>query len=673
MAASLADMDNFFSSPRWLRTKALLKRTLNEGFGSFALSIVLFTVGLCLLRSWWLDRLALQRGIREQILATVETAQEPTDANETGLIAAALANINKEFQERCGPADGRQPCRILERFHRSVAESLNRTAADFDEEDGGNVRHYPISAREAQRPEFGKGPLCEPPAGESESYLLMPLQMADFGSSARIKEGIALSSAFDQVLAKYRLDAANRPLFDTLAQVYFISPDSVLRIWSKFEPNVCKDFSPTKLWASKNYFAYFWDHPDKKSFTTPTYIDYGGNGLVQTRCEEVDEESAGPRDYQHGKLLGIVCVDFQSEQEDRLWHDQLFFETAMVTFPESYDPYEAKVELKKQKEEDKASPQEETSQAPKLADASMDPGGAGKGAGQAQRPAGSTPPGKKEDPAVTMQRGTLRPEDVEQALKEIKEPGPALRRDITHVPFHRGTAFLIPLGPPSGPFRAVFFYPRSPGLGPKDLWFQALGFAAVGAALAAAALGSRLRTNAAQLRERLSLLRSMQIAFLQVDRDDWVLEANDRAEELFQRQLPKPGVTRRKVNFRHLIGARLVEANGAGDGGAARRYAELTTDDILRLRRKGEASSYYARLSAEEPACATQPAEGRKPKWLRISATPMMNLHEESASLNSVQLGNISANAYEAPADLAAQLEECLRELREPPAESPRA
>jgi hypothetical protein len=260
---------------------------------------------------------------------------------------------------------------------------------------------------------------------------------------------------------------------------------------------------------------------------------------------------------------------------------------------------------------------------------------------------------------IDIRENALHKAEVKEALKSIPNPGPALRREITHVPFRDdGTAFLIPLGPPSGDFKALFFYPRSPGLPLADLVFQALGFGLVGAAFASAALGSRLRTKAGQLRERLSLLRSMQIAFLQVDEGDWVLEANDRAEELFRRQLPKPGMTRHKVNFSHLISARLVETEDPGVAGSP-RYKELTAKEISKMRSRGQASSYYARLSGKDRMETSQPSPG----WLQVSATPLMHLRHGERSSAGLHLGSISATAHEVASEIAARLEEALQEI----------
>ena len=228
--------------------------------------------------------------------------------------------------------------------------------------------------------------------------------------------------------------------------------------------------------------------------------------------------------------------------------------------------------------------------------------------------------------------------------------------------FATARLFLIPLGPPTNDFDALFYYPRSPALSLNDIWFQAVGFIFVGASIAWVALGSRLRTKAGQLRERINLFRSMQIAFLQVDRDDWILEANDRAEELFQRQLPKPGVTRHKVNFAHLIKARLVATDKDGPGEATSQYAELTNDAIKSMRKRGEASSYFARLAGNDPIGGMQPL-GKAPRWLRVSATPMMDIHEEATTVESVRLGSISATAYEVPAEIAERLEKKLQEI----------
>jgi len=110
-------------------------------------------------------------------------------------------------------------------------------------------------------------------------------------------------------------------------------------------------------------------------------------------------------------------------------------------------------------------------------------------------------------------------------------------------------------------------------------------------------------------------------------------------------------VTRAQVNFEHLIQARLVESSTEGCG-----YVPLTAGEVKEARLRGEASSYYARLIGEDP------------RWLRISATPMMNLREHGTKSDGVYLGNISATAYEVQPGVARQLDDRLR--HNPPQES---
>jgi PAS domain-containing protein len=172
-----------------------------------------------------------------------------------------------------------------------------------------------------------------------------------------------------------------------------------------------------------------------------------------------------------------------------------------------------------------------------------------------------------------------------------------------------------------------------------------IGLILLGMAAASGGWSWHLASEANKLRERLGLLRNLQVGVVQVDTDDFVLEANDRAEELFGRKLPKYGTAAPRVNFRDLIDLRIVrEPGGALDAGP--RFAEISLSEIDRLRRNGEASDYYGRLS-----------RGKDRRWVSVAATPMMLADPKGRRRETVKLANIFASISEVPAEVAGQLD----------------
>src|SRR5262249_41642837 len=147
------------------------------------------------------------------------------------------------------------------------------------------IAEYPVEPRNVGRPEMGGGPRCIRGA-DGKTSVLAPSQMLEEHSS-RIVKALKVSAVLDTIISNVQTKVGNKG-FEQVVQVYFISPDSLLRLWSSRNENICTEFDPARLWAAKSYFTYFWDHAQKKDHWTGIYIDYGGNGLVQTRCRSLE-------------------------------------------------------------------------------------------------------------------------------------------------------------------------------------------------------------------------------------------------------------------------------------------------------------------------------------------------------------------------------------------------
>jgi hypothetical protein len=74
-----------------------LRRLADEGFGSFFFSISLFCLGMILLRQYYIDQSVLDDVVRNELLVSVGSEQEPSDNSaQLGLIATALGKLNND-------------------------------------------------------------------------------------------------------------------------------------------------------------------------------------------------------------------------------------------------------------------------------------------------------------------------------------------------------------------------------------------------------------------------------------------------------------------------------------------------------------------------------------------------------------------------------------------------
>jgi PAS domain-containing protein len=650
-------------NPLLQQSRVRFRRLMQEGFRGFLVSISLLSGAAILTTIYMHDRAALEEAVRNEIIQTVGTRQEPSDsAKELGLIATALAKVNAapppernctQKDQPCAPADQLPGKLVAAAMPEVIKAAGNYLTADGNWDAPPEAIHDIYTLKENPEvlswPELGQGPICEDEGGGT--FLMIPAQMRSSQGppfAPRVAAAAQISGSLFQPLPKF---VADEKLSGYMVQAYFISPDSLLRIWSYRHTDVCKEFSKTRLWAAKSYFAQFWEGPQEESYSTLAYIDYGGNGLVRTTCHSVElprvlpGRTGGQTDFPRGHFLGILCMDFKlSDEQVRLMQRQLFFETANVSFPiheisdldqiavqvilpdenpsggsvaktGGIEPAKTAQTLNQISYNQVSSRQASSSQA----NSSQ--------AGSTGTSAGDKGASSKEDrilrAAIDLQSCTLTEAEVQQTLyADLRNfDVHSLLREITRISFRGKPAFLLPLGLSDGKFQGLFFYPRSPRLPWWDNCFAVLGLLLAGSALASAGNSWRTQPKIAELRQRISLFRNLQVGIVRVDPDDWIIESNDRAEELFNRKLPKPGFeVRTPVNFLDLIERRVRERESK-DGQDGIQYEEIPPDEIRRMRRSGQASSYYGRLGAGSSG------NGAKPQWLFVQATPIMLPH----------------------------------------------
>lgn len=625
--------------------KVRFRRLMQEGFRGFLVTLFLFSTGVTLATIYFHEKADLDEAVRNETIKMVGTRQEPTDAvNELGLIATALAKVNDPFAPRASTCSepGCIPDEELpERLVRPVLAKVIQAASTHLDIDGdwtgttgeiANLTQYKQNPENLSWPELGPWPVCS--LSGDQTFLQIPSPMRGLHEphfSARVAAAADISKNFffdtlHEFLQKYHSDASR------VVQIYFISPDSLLRIWTSRQTDVCGEFPKARFWASKNYFSQFWDGDPTENHSTLAYIDYGGNGLVRTSCHAIELPSNIPghnralADYPRGHFMGILCMDFKlSDKQVALMKRQLFFETADVNFPVrgTHDLQDIVVKLVPPEFKTEAQEPVRTPQPPSTAKTTTQPvGAAAAGADPTSSAAAARPTSVAKDEAVlhaaiVMQASTLDPAKVQERLYEdLKNVDThKLLREITRVTYMGKPAFLLPLGESNGSFHGLFFFPRSPVL---PFWVTFIGFLGVlcgGASSAAFFYNWRSQTKITELRKRISLFRNLQVGVVQVDPSDYIVECNDRAEELVGRKLPKPGVgLEAPLNFQQLFPFRVRLQHG--------RYEPITSDEINGLRKSGKASSYWACLSMDYGPDG--PGNGGRPKWLFVRATPIM-------------------------------------------------
>jgi PAS domain-containing protein len=633
---------------RWRRLRVLNRQAMNEGVWAFVLSMVLATTAAILLRVYIMNQLALSREITKEVSTTIGTEQEPSDdVSRTGLVSAALAQVNSANRNwGCSPVTSPlqtstqelESCKAIDRLADHVDKSIRDihsggiTASEQQELDEWTER-----LRTAAVDERNDG-LCAPPASGGWAYVLVPRQLARAASGEtqkRILRAIRFSAALDRGLDELARDVDVSPSnrggkAAELVQSYFISSESVLRIWNRGQLNACRSFSPTRLWASKSYFEPLWQ-TDVLLKRTLAYVDYGGNGLVQTTCKPIrDPDTIGNEAGKYRSLLGIVCSDFRLDINTdrrvlRAVTRHLFFQTALVQFRILSGP---------------VSPRDISVSPTTSSDTQV--------AGTPLGEHGSDP----RETAIDEQDAPYSISDIQNAVSRIAQnPTEEMRRNITKVPFgNEVEGFLLPIEAPENVISALLFVPRSPRLPASEQAFAVIALFIIAGSVAAAYSGWSQAQEVKGSKSRLAMLRNLQVGIVQVDAEERILASNDRAEELFGCELPKFGfeLSGPEVTFDQLIEAetviRIVPEHERPSPHEKWESSKLKEAKEMRLR--GQESSYYAKLRRGKYLGG----------WIRVSATPMMLARRERRR-DVARLGTVFASVEEVDASLWHELD----------------
>jgi hypothetical protein len=138
------------------------------------------------------------------------------------------------------------------------------------------------------------------------------------GDDAALDRGVRLAPrvkratrAFTLLAAAVAPDEANlaarRSIVSSpsIVQIYFVSTDGVLALWSPDQRMQLRDFPHWKTWNTASYVTHVFDAPlrdGEKPYETPAYFDYGGHGVVRTQSRAVFDPK--------GELLGCLCFDW---------------------------------------------------------------------------------------------------------------------------------------------------------------------------------------------------------------------------------------------------------------------------------------------------------------------------------------------------------------------------
>jgi PAS domain-containing protein len=387
-------------------------------------------------------------------------------------------------------------------------------------------------------------------------------------------------------------------------QAYVISLDDVLRIWSRPRSTLgtIARFPPLRRWASEEYVSVFTHLPKLDEYLSPPYIDFGGHGVVRTWCHplETGAEKAA-------RLTGVFCVDYTVP----LATLRDYWRTSALLVDINY------VRL-------------------------------------AIAPDRIAPDAICVSPQWPPDCGLAPSSNLEAARSGIKEllarerstygdPGEAydaLARATSAVQLEGHdfagsnvrTAFLVPLGrydvadpraPADAPrakpvtedseyLYAVLVRPN-PSLPPLVFPFAIAAVIAGLLFVLVVLVGGRQIRALEEIDEQVTLLRALQVGVIVVSENDFIAEANDRAEEVLGVPLPKIGAAAQEANlstrFDQLIRRYIVEEEAGGELLPV-KYSRV----IPRRRRAGEASEYYAKL-------ATGAREGH---WINVAGSPMI-------------------------------------------------
>ena len=371
-------------------------------------------------------------------------------------------------------------------------------------------------------------------------------------------------------------------------QAYYISPDSVLRIWTRRGTSLSQELPAYRFWAHVNYFAQFWEKETEPTYQSPAYVDFGGNGIITTSCTALDRQvgnQSGRKESNSAKaeFLGIFCTDFKLPERKVINNlaGHPFFDLALLTISPKKPWNRTSIEV--------VFPE-------KIEESDLR---------------------KEAKPTTYDCRKTLFPEicnAVQRAVLDklnTLQAFSSLRRQVTDIELGSRQSYLLPVGAGDGDsLRTLIVIPKAPEV-PLAITVSRFFFLAfIGFTVASVIWGFYLSRRNASLDYRQALLRNLQVGVIQVDSNDIIREANGRAEEILERRLARSDTPDQAIGFESLIWEYVLPEQ---EDYVVSKVDFIKYADIHEIRKSGEPSSYYARLIELD-------------KWVRVSGTPILFL-----------------------------------------------
>jgi hypothetical protein len=398
----------------------------------------------------------------------------------------------------------------------------------------------------------------------------------DTARQTTINNTNAAASIDEGTLSRYATvgttpSVARRQRAPKLVQAYFMSVDSVLRIW---DPR--RDPMPlpaNRLWSQAMYFSALLNS-DRPFIESGVYVDTGGNGLVRTYCYPFSVTRVLSDKAERTSFDGGFCFDFG------LPSDKEVYESLLETL-NSNPLVEAEVVRLELAESGHVSGMR-----------------------------------KLDGEAINDEILGVRTADLESNIVQGHD-----FVDAGHyVTYHEVSSVQMVLVPLSrwDDRTVIAFVMRPRGLKPPSTLIISgaiAAFSLLGVIVTVFRLGGSRRESV--LDAQLARLRSLPVGVIETDLNHYVTAANDRAEELVDRVLPKIGVAERgpPVTFDALFEEYVYEINESN--GALDR---LNKSVIGQRRRAGERSSYFAKVLPRHEGDQPSPA------WVKLFVSPLLPL-----------------------------------------------
>ena len=407
-----------------------------------------------------------------------------------------------------------------------------------------------------------------------------------------------------------------------LRQVYFISPDNLLRIWA-FAGDPTMELPRTRLWSAAAYLRPFVDRGVRIPVKTRAYLDVGGNGLVTTECRPLWLGSG-----KESVFIGAVCADMMlnilanTKLREKLVSNRLLH-IEPVTI--------------------------------------------------------STRNGERKVTTAVQPDDTkwhYEPAALESAIfVEIDRAGLVPLSQITFpIRISHATAFVVPTGRiDEGSFQALVVSPEKPALNWKILiWSAGFAVSIAGYLVCTFMWGFAKKREEDASRNDLVIFRSLQTGVIETLSDgEQIVRANDRAEEILGVRLPKKRSPHdsRAITFTEIYDLALEvvddpwpdardgtgdDAAGQTDGGNSDgkskvEYRVLSPTDIFSRRSEGKTTRYWIHLDnsgkAAEEVVFTK-------SWVSIQAGPLVR--QSGTYLSSLLRSRISSKKFDTKTSVGA-------------------